>query len=150
MVRHGEHDHHHHHRGHDDGEDHHHPSLDGGGGAPGDGVVEEVDYYEVDDVDDDDDDALLPPPVAFAMQVVSHFLFFSILLMTGFIFGALFTRCKLQRRYSKRIKELEAAVEQQGVGRAVAESIISSGATLEPVRVRSAIVGHQLKAPLME
>jgi hypothetical protein len=150
MVRHGEHEHdrRHHHRGHDGGEDHHHPSLDGGA-PPDDGVVE-VDYYEVDDVDDDDDDALLSPPVAFAMQVVSHFLFFSILLMTGFIFGAVFARCKLQRRYSKRIKELEAAVEQQGVGRAVAESIISSGATLEPVRVRSAIVGHHLKAPLME
>merc|ERR1712146_397342 len=102
------------------------------------------DSYDNDDDDNDGSDWEISPAL-FALNILSHVLFVCILDMTGFVSGLVYARCKLYRKYSKRIKELEAALEEQSTSRAVAESIISSGTALAPIQVNTCAT---LKVPL--
>lgn len=112
----------HHHHGH-----HHHgpppPSSSSSNSIIGGGGGGEFNGYELDREEVD------------GFELMGHLLGMLFLCIVGCCCGTLCTTCKLRRRYASRIAELESAVHEDEVSRAIAASLVSAGAPLLPITV---------------
>lgn len=111
-----------HHHGH-----HHHgpppPSSSSSNSIIGGGGGGEFNGYELDREEVD------------GFELMGHLLGMLFLCIVGCCCGTLCTTCKLRRRYASRIAELESAVHEDEVSRAIAASLVSAGAPLLPITV---------------